>query len=134
MESAINNLKTVMGADTIIGDAINTESGTVIIPVSKLSVGFVSGGLDYAGKVPEKQSNNFGGGGGTGLTMTPVCFLVIDKNGKVEVLGVNSPARNHPDPVSDIIGFIEKSPELISKFKEAFGKKKDEETEDTTAE
>lgn len=121
METSINNLKAVMGADTIIGEPIKTDSGTVIIPVSKLSVGFVSGGLDYAGKVAEKK-NNFGGGGGTGLTMTPVCFLVVGADGNVEVLNINAPVREHPDPVSDIVGLVEKSPELISKLKEAFSK------------
>lgn len=122
METAISNLKSAMGADTIIGEAIKTDSGTVIIPVSKLSVGFVSGGIDYTGKIAEKK-NNFGGGGGTGMTLTPVCFLVIHSEGSVEILNVNDPARNYPDPVSDIVGLVEKSPDIISKIKSTFSKK-----------
>lgn len=126
IESSVASLKSVMDADTIIGEAIKAENGTTIIPVSKLSVGFVSGGLDYAGKAAEKK-NNFGGGGGTGLSLTPVCFLVIHSDGKVEMLSVKDTVRNNPDPVSDIVGLIEKAPDIAEKLKAVFSKKTDEE-------
>lgn len=124
IEASVNSLKSMAGADTIIGDAIKADDGTTIIPVSKLSIGFVSGGVDYTGKNPDKK-NNFGGGGGTGMSLTPVCFIVLHTDGKVEMLSVNEQMRNYPDPVGDVVNLIEKSPELISKLKDAFGSKKD---------
>lgn len=57
------------------------------------------------------------------MTLTPVCFLVIHSEGSVEILNVNDPARNYPDPVSDIVGLVEKSPDIISKIKSTFSKK-----------
>ena len=124
IESSISSLKSMAGADTIIGEAIKADDGTTIIPVSKLSVGFVTGGVDYTGKNADKK-NNFGGGGGTGLSLTPVCFIVLHTDGKVEMLNVYEQLRNYPDPVGDVVNLIEKSPDLISKLKDAFGSKKD---------
>lgn len=129
IEASVNSLKSIAGADTIIGEAIKTDNGTTIIPVSKLSLGFVSGGVDYVGKNPEKK-NNFGGGGGTGVTMTPVCFLVVKEGGEVEILNVKEPEKTTPDPVGDVIGLIEKSPEIIEKLKNIFGKKKNDEEDE----
>lgn len=129
IEASINSLKSIAGADTIIGAPINTPSGTTIVPVSKLSLGYVTGGIDYASKV-EKADKNFGGGGGTGISMTPICFLVIDKDGGVEILNVGE--DKNPDPVGDVIGLVERSPEIIGKIKSAF-KKKDK-TKETDAE
>ncbi|MBQ7669333.1 MAG: sporulation protein YtfJ [Clostridia bacterium] len=127
IEASVNSIKSIAGADTIIGAPINTPSGTTVIPVSKLSLGYVTGGVDYASKA-EGKDKNFGGGGGTGVTMTPICFLVIDKEGKVEILNVGE--DRSPDPIGDVVGLVERSPELIGKIKAAFGKKKKEETEE----
>ena len=121
IETSINSLKSIAGADTIIGEAIKADDGTTIVPVSKLSVGFVSGGLDYAGKNTEKK-NNYGGAGGTGLSLTPICFIVMHTDGRVEMLNVNEPLRGYPDPVGDVIGLVERSPEIISRIKEIFKK------------
>jgi sporulation protein YtfJ len=122
IEASVASLKSIAGADTIIGAPITTPAETTIIPVSKLSVGYVTGGIDYASKV-EKADKNFGGGGGTGISMTPICFLVINKFGKVEILNVGE--DKSPDPVGDVVGLVERSPELIGKIKSAFKKKKD---------
>ena len=125
IEASVNSLKSIAGADTIIGAPI-TSAGTTIIPVSKLSLGYVTGGLDYTPKSEknEKVDKNFGGGGGTGISMTPICFLIIDKNGKVEILNVGE--NKAADPVGDVVGLVERSPELIGKIKSMF-KKKDRE-------
>ena len=117
IEASVGSLKSIAGADTIIGAPITSPTGTTIIPVSKMSVGYVTGGLDYASKV-EKADKNFGGGGGTGISMTPICFLVIDKEGKVEILNVSG--EKTPDPIGDVVGLVERSPELIGKIKTAF--------------
>lgn len=121
IEASINSLKSIAGADTIIGAPIATPSGTTIIPVSKLSLGYVTGGIDYASKT-EKPDKNFGGGGGTGISMTPICFLVIDREGRVEILNVGE--ERTADPIGDVVGLVERSPELIGKIRSALGKKK----------
>lgn len=120
IRASVENIKSTFDANTVIGDSITTANGTVVIPVSKLNIGFVSGGVDYTGKTPTPKGN-FGGGGGTGVSITPVAFLIISPEGKVDLLNVNDQPRNM-DPVSQIIGAIERSPELIEKFKAVFSK------------
>ena len=86
-ESSIKNLiteslqqiRTFIDADTIVGKQIVTPSGTVIIPISKLSMGFASGGLDLPSK--KTGAKSFGGGGGTGVTVSPIGFLVVSSDG-----------------------------------------------------
>lgn len=134
-KSSLESIRSMLDANTIIGDPIETASGTCIIPISKISVGYASGGLDYAKKdapvVNGKPSNNnFGGGGGTGLTVTPVAFLIVSADGNVNILNVNAPAAASPaapvDTVSQVIGFMERSPELIERIKAVFNKKNEE--------
>ena len=124
IRASVEGLKSSFDANTIIGEAITTANGTVVIPVSKLPVGFASGGIDYMGKkAAVTSSNNFGGGGGSGLSVVPVAFLIISPTGSVELLNIND-TKEPADPVSQIINAIERSPELIEKFKEVFSKNK----------
>lgn len=124
IRASVEGLKSSFDANTIIGEAITTANGTVVIPVSKLSVGFATGGIDYLGKkAAPTGNNNFGGGGGSGLSVSPVAFLVISPAGTVELLNVNE-SKEPADAVSQIINAIERSPELIEKFKEVFSKNK----------
>ena len=136
LQNALNGIASNAGANTVIGEPIETLNGTVIIPVSKVMLGNVSGGLDdEEGKKTENKETGkkFIGGGGSGMTVSPVAFLVIDPEGKVELLNINAPAPS--DPISSVVGAIERSPELISKLKTAFGKKKkDGETSDDAEE
>ena len=70
IQSSLENIRSMIDANTVIGNTISTPSGTVIIPVSKISMGFASGGMDFNGKNEEAMRarlQNFGGGGGTGL-------------------------------------------------------------------
>ena len=79
LASTIEKIRDLVDTSTIIGEAIYAEGGTTIIPVSKVTYGFASGGADF----PSKSSKElFGGGGGAGVTITPVAFLVIN-NGDV---------------------------------------------------
>ena len=74
LASTIEKIRDLVDTSTIIGEAIYAEGGTTIIPVSKVTYGFASGGADF----PSKSSQElFGGGGGAGVTITPVAFLVI---------------------------------------------------------
>ena len=130
---SLEKIKDIVGAETIIGSPIETAAGTTIIPVSKVAVGFASGGLDYdpekAGAKEAKpsllKSANFSGGGGTGISVSPIGFLVVGKDGRVELLTVDNP--NAGDSIDKLVSVIERSPEIISRVKSVFGKSKDEE-------
>ena len=135
--TSLESLRSMVDANTVIGSPINTESGTTIIPISKISMGFASGGVDYLGKNTQNTShtvNNFGGGGGTGLTVSPVAFLVVSPTGDVQLLNVNEPTSDRSDPISQIVGLLDRSPELIEKLKAIFAKKSDESDEKPLAE
>ena len=129
IKAALDSIKTIIDANTVIGDPIVTGSGTTIIPVSKITVGYASGGIDYMKKdTPVHKGkpvfNNFGGGGGTGISVSPVAFIVIDAEGKANILNMEAPVLSAPeDALSKILSFVDKSPELIEKFKEIFAKK-----------
>jgi len=121
IKSALESVKSMVDANTVTGTPITTDSGTVIIPVSKVFVGLATGGIDYFGK-KSVSDKNFGGGGGTGVTVSPVGFLVVEPNGKVDLLSLNYEPK---DPISQVLSFIEGSPELIEKFKGLFSSKKE---------
>lgn len=121
IKSALENIKSMVDANTVTGTPITTDSGTVIIPISKVFVGIATGGVDYFGK-KSVANQNFGGGGGTGVTVSPVGFLVIEPNGKVDLLNLNYEPK---DPISQILNFIEGTPDLIEKIKSLFPNKKD---------
>ena len=126
IKSSMENIRSMVDANTIIGDPVNATGGTVIIPISKVSVGIASGGVDYnVKKDTQLRPQNFGGGGGTGLSVTPVGFLVCDKDGGVEFINVSS--KGKPDPVDQIADLVERTPEIIAKIKSLFAKDKDEE-------
>ena len=126
IRSSMENIRSMVDANTVIGDPIPTASGTTIIPISKVAVGIASGGVDYNPKRDaQPRPQNFGGGGGTGLTVSPVGFLVIDERGGVEFLSVSQ--KGKPDPVDQIADLVERTPDIIARIKDLFAKKKDEE-------
>ena len=134
ISTSLEQIREIAGTDTVTGTPIQTNNGTVIIPVSKISMGYVSGGVDYlpknaqgkdaaAAKAAALQAR-FGGGGGTGVSITPICFLVVKADGDVEMLNIvdnkNIPAA--ASVVDSISGLLEKSPDIISKIKTSFAK------------
>lgn len=130
MRSSVEGIKSMLDANTVIGDPIVITNGTTIIPVSKISVGFASGGLDYSPskKEPQKASaNNFGGGSGTGLTVSPVAFLIVSRSGSVELLDIGA-GSDSQNTVSQIVGVIDRSPDIISGIKDAFSSLKKDDT------
>lgn len=131
-KTSLDSIRSMLDVNTIIGDPIETANGTTIIPVSKVSVAYASGGVDYHKKdaPADGKNTNFGGGGGTGITMSPVGFLVIGRDGNVNMLNVNNPTSVANDPVSSVINLIERSPELIERVKEVFAKKDEPEKEE----
>ena len=131
IQTSLASIKEVIDANTIIGEPIEVGNGTgtVIIPVSKVSMGYASGGVDFYGKntAPVENLSNFGGGGGTGVTVNPVGFLVIKADGNVEMLNINAVS----DTGEAIASLIEKSPELFSKIKAVFSKDKKQDKVDS---
>ena len=122
--TSLEKIKELADGETVIGDPIVTAGGTTVIPVSKVSVGLASGGLDYAGK-KDSANQNFGGGGGTGITVTPIAFLIIAADGGIQLLPITTPAQ--VGTVDKVTSHIEKSPEILSQLKNVFKKDKKEE-------
>lgn len=83
IENTMKNLHSLIETNTIIGDTIISPDGTIIIPISKVSVGYVVGGGEYNNISKKKPVENFplAGGSGGGVTVTPVGFLIENKNG-----------------------------------------------------
>lgn len=113
MNTALQNIRQMVDVNTIIGEQIVTGDGTVIIPVSRVSLGFASGGSDIPSKT-EKQI--FGGGSGAGATIHPVAFIVVS-GGNVKLLQITSGSS----PADNAISLV---PELIDKIAKLFNKDK----------
>ena len=114
MGVTMDKVKGMIDADSIIGKPINLDDGTIIIPVNRVSYGFASGGSD----LPSKQTGNFAGGGGAGITMEPVAFLVI-KTDSVRVMQINA----HPGTVDKL---VDSFPDMVDKVSGLVKGKKDE--------
>ena len=88
----MGSLETMVDVNTIIGDIVTTPDGTVIIPVSKVTFGFASGGSEFNNKNVKAIEENkfpFGGGAGAGVNIDPMAFLVV-KNGETKLLTLNN--------------------------------------------
>ena len=109
MDTSIKKIKELVNANTIIGDPITTPDGTTIIPVSKVTYGFASGGSD----LPTKKDNRecFGGGSGAGVTIQPIGFLTISK-GNIKMVPINY----YEGAADRIVGMIPEAFEKVSDF------------------
>ena len=114
MGTVMQKVREMVDVNTIIGDPITSPDGSTIIPVSKVTFGFASGGSDFPSKNPESQL--FGGGGGAGVTISPVAFLVVN-NGDVKLLQIYKNV-NSTDKVIALV------PELFDKIAALFNYKK----------
>ena len=121
--NALEDIRTVVDANTIIGTPIETNAGTTIIPVSKVSMGIASGGVDYESK-KTAGNNNFGGGGGSGVSVVPVAFLVVHSDGSVEMMNVSNPTSKPADLGYNVSSLVDRAPEIIEKIKAMIPKKK----------
>lgn len=122
MNTALQNIRDMVDVNTIIGDQIVTGDGTVIIPVSKVTLGFASGGSDFPSKT-EKEI--FGGGSGAGATINPIAFIVVN-NGNVKLLQITQNSSAADNAISLV-------PELVDKISSLFGKDKKKAKADETA-
>ena len=114
IRASMEGIKSFADMDTAIGNAINTPSGVTVIPVSKVTMGIATGGIDYGDKkvIPNQ---NFGGGGGTGLSITPIAFLTVGREGEINLITINT----LPSDVDKITTLIEHSPDIIEKIRGA---------------
>ena len=118
MKTTMDNLKEMIDVNTIIGDPVETIDGTIIIPVSKVTAGFGSGGTEMSDsgcKSIEVNSNQypFGGGTGAGISVSPVSFLVVTKD-QVKMLPVSQ--MNTVERVLDSV------PDVLNKIVDSFTK------------
>ncbi|MBP5207156.1 MAG: sporulation protein YtfJ [Clostridia bacterium] len=127
LKTALDNLSEIAGTDTIIGDPLTTPNGTTIIPVSKVSVGFATGGSDFIGKHSKDTNvaNSFSGAGGGGITVSPVAFLVISPDGDAKILNVNNPMDSNADLGTSVVSLLNKTPTIVDKIKTIFKKNKE---------
>lgn len=113
MKTAMESIKEMVDVNTIVGDAVQTIDGTVIIPVSKVAFGFAAGGGEYAQERKSENANYpFAGGSGAGVSINPVAFLVVGRNNTIKMI----PASPH----ASLDRALDNIPSLIEQIKKAF--------------
>lgn len=107
MMTAMSSLRDMIDVNTIIGDTVEMNDGTVIIPVSKVSFGFAAGGSEFDIKYAKSSEDTklpFGGGSGAGVNISPIAFLIVRQN-NVKLLSVeaNTPLDKLIDIAPDVL-------------------------------
>ena len=119
MAETIQKIRETVDANTVVGEPIRAGD-VVLIPVSRISFGFATGASEFGGKAPKAPGDNpFGGGGGAGVKVDPVCFLAVSGT-SVKVLPVEMPPLTGVDKVVDMI------PEAVTKISGIIEKRKGE--------
>lgn len=111
----MDKIKEMVDVNTVIGDPIPTQDGTTVIPISRVSYGFASGGTDLPSKV-QPNKGLFAGGSGAGITITPIAFLAV-KNGSVRILQIEpyfSPVDRALEKIPDV---MDKLTALVQNFR-----------------
>ena len=123
MRTTMENIKNMIDVNTVIGDAVQTNDGSVIVPVSKVSFAFIAGGGEYGADKADKNEydNNkfpFAGGSGAGVTVQPIGFLATS-NGQLKVIPVK-----YSSAVDRVVDMV---PNLISNMENYLSKRKEAE-------
>lgn len=132
MITAMNSISDMIDVNTIIGDPIEANNNTIIIPISKVSFGFAAGGSEFKGETIDEYTRKdkeeqvqyrlpFGGGSGAGVNIVPVAFLIVQENG-VKLLPVN-----HSSAIDKLLDYV---PDLMDKINQVMNgciKNKEEE-------
>lgn len=135
IKETIDKVKNLADTKTVIGEPMTLIEGVTIIPVSRVSIGAALGGGEYGAKKDRKKeqtekvvTDNFGGGGGTGITVTPVAFLVVTAAGETKLLNIGENTGYLGNAilgaVNGIDSALDKAPDILEKLKGLFGKKK----------
>ncbi|WP_433946396.1 GerW family sporulation protein [Paenibacillus sp. SN-8-1] len=120
MQTALENIKEMVDVNTIVGEPVETPDGSVILPISRVGFGFAAGGSDFniqdghekAGASADGKARPFGGGSGGGVSINPIAFLVVGKQG-VNVV----PLDNQTHVVEKLINAV---PNVIDKIQSLF--------------
>ncbi|MCR5826537.1 MAG: GerW family sporulation protein [Oscillospiraceae bacterium] len=113
METTMAKIREMVDSNVIVGEPITTPDGVTVIPVSRVSFGFGTGGSDYG-----KTTDKFGGGGGAGVKIEPVSFLII-KDGVTRVVPVAVPAAGVADRLLDMLpGVVDRVETFVAQKKE----------------
>lgn len=91
MQTAMESIKSMVNVNTILGEPVETADGTVIVPVSRVSLGFGAGGSEFQTQGNGQGTFPFGGGSGAGISLNPVAFLVVG-GGQVRLLPIDDHA------------------------------------------
>ncbi len=123
MQTSLENIKSMINVNTIIGDPVQTPNGDVIMSISKVAFGFAAGGSDIACEVGKKTPDEeikspFGGGSGGGVSITPIAFLVVGTSGAKII-----PLDNQTHLIDRVIDHI---PNVINKISDRDTKKETE--------
>ena len=123
IDASLENIKKVLDADAVVGTPISLPDGVTIIPISKVSCGFTSGGVDFDSKTnPRRDTPHFGGGNAAGMSVTPMTFLVVS-GGEVRVMNVNGTSVTSDSAIVNTISdLVDKSPAIFEKVKSYFKK------------
>ena len=120
MSDTMEKVHQFVDANTVVGTPIQAE-GVTIIPISRVSMGFASGGADFTTKNQKPEADNcFGGGGGAGVNVTPVAFLIVHGD-NVRLMPLYPPAYTTVDRVVELV------PDLVDKVSALLKEKKEEE-------
>lgn len=114
MEATMGKIREMVDSNAIVGEPITTPDGVTLIPVSRVSFGFGSGGGTYG-----QTSERFGGGGGAGVKIDPVAFLIV-KDGMTRIMPVAVPA------VATVDRVLEMAPQLFDRVESFVAKRKEE--------
>lgn len=124
MRTTMENIKNMIDVNTVVGDAVETRDGNVIVPVSKVSFAFVAGGGEFAGTGDKEEGDSskypFAGGSGAGVTVQPIGFLATT-NGQLKVIPVR-----YSSAVDRIVDMV---PDFINNIEGMINKKKNKEEE-----
>ncbi len=113
MGLSIDKIKEMVDVNTVIGEPMTLADGMTLIPVSRVSYGFASGGSDLPTKGTQEL---FGGGGGAGITIVPIAFLCVT-GGNVRVV----PMVSTPDTLNQAVNMI---PDVVDRIGGFFNKEK----------
>ena len=113
MEASMAKIREMVDSNTIVGKPITTDDGTTILPVSKVSFGFASGGTDFNGKNAANK-DLFGGGSGAGVNIQPVAFLVV-KDGCVRTIQLSDGSNTIDRALTMLPELVDKVSALLKK-------------------
>ena len=124
MRSTMENLRDMIDVNTVVGDIVETSDGTSIVPISKVTFGFASGGSEFGEHVAVRNGDEnypFGGGSGAGVSVKPIAFLIVK----------DSSVRLQPiDYDTTVDRIVDSVPQFIDLIKGLFNKKDSTEKND----